>query len=114
MGFGKYILVDNVPTKCEDPLEWAKWMEAHNADRIVKRTTFSLEGEEDILVSTVFLGLDHSFTGEGPALLYETMIFGGPLDQHTWRYATRAEALIGHDEAVTAVEQVGGIPHDHR
>ena len=51
-------------------------------------------------VSTVWLGLDHNLWGEGPPLIFETMIFGtGPLADSCWRYPTRAAALAGHDQA---------------
>jgi hypothetical protein len=50
-------------------------------------------------VSTVFLGLDHSF-GHGPPLLFETMIFGGERDQYQERYSTLQDAMDGHDRAV--------------
>lgn len=76
-------------------LSWAKWMET--ADRTVKRTRLDT-GEE---VSTVFLGLDHSLTGN-PPLLHETMIFGGRFDNHQQRYATRDEAAAAHDKIVAA------------
>jgi hypothetical protein len=46
-------------------------------------------------VSTVWLGLDHQF-GDGPPLIFETMVFGGPLDDETVRYSTLAEAEAGH------------------
>jgi len=54
-------------------------------------------------VSTVWLGLDHSF-GSGPPLIFETMVF--PCDEKgnvtDWgdvdseRYSTEDEALSGH------------------
>ena len=47
-------------------------------------------------VSTVFLGLDHGY-GDGPPILYETMVFGGTLDGEQDRYATREQALAGHE-----------------
>jgi len=50
-------------------------------------------------VSTVFLGLDHGW-GDGPPILFETMIFGGPHDQRQWRYSTIEEAREGHKAAV--------------
>lgn len=52
-------------------------------------------------VSTVWLGIDHSFTPDGPPLIFETMVFGGPMDMYTRRYSTQAQALAGHDETVT-------------
>ena len=35
-------------------------------------------------VSTIWLGLDHQW-GEGPPLIFETMVFGGPYDEHVAR-----------------------------
>ncbi len=54
----------------------------------------------DVHVSTVFLGLDHNHTGKGPPLLFETMVFGGPLHDEQWRYCTWEEAEAGHKAAV--------------
>jgi hypothetical protein len=52
-------------------------------------------------VSTVWLGLDHSYSG-GPPLIYETMVFPPKsyLDLFCDRYALRAEAEQGHAAAV--------------
>lgn len=47
-------------------------------------------------VSTVFLGLDHNFGGDGPPILFETMVFGGPLTDEMERYVTWDEAAAGH------------------
>ena len=49
-----------------------------------------------VKVSTVFLGLDHNFDQHGPPLLFEAMVFGGPMHGDCARFATRAEALAGH------------------
>ncbi len=48
-----------------------------------------------ILLSTVFLGVDHSFSGE--PVLFETMIFGGRYDGFQKRYTTFDYALSGHE-----------------
>jgi len=48
-----------------------------------------------IRISTVWLGLDHSF-GQGPPLIFETMVFGDRMDEEYFRYATEAEAIEGH------------------
>lgn len=53
-------------------------------------------------VSTVFLGLDHSWSGP-PPLLFETMVFGGTLDQEQVRYSTWDEAEAGHAAMVAKV-----------
>ena len=49
-----------------------------------------------VQVSTVWLGLDHRF-GEGPPIIFETMVFGGVDDGEMERYCTEAEARAGHD-----------------
>lgn len=46
-------------------------------------------------MSTVFLGIDHAFSG-GLPVLWETIVFGGPLDGEMDRYTSRADALAGH------------------
>ena len=51
-------------------------------------------------VSTVWLGLNHQY-GDGPPLIFETMVFGGDGDSRECeRYSTEAEALAGHKAMV--------------
>lgn len=88
ISLGKYILVGKKPVKCMDVSAWGKWLET--ADRTVKKSA-----EGDVWVSTVFLGLDHSFGGKKP-ILFETMVFGGLYDQYQERYSTWKEAEAGH------------------
>lgn len=89
----KYILDGNkVPVPCNDLMEWAKWFET--ADRHVAQ-----EMVGDVRVSTVFLGINHAW-GNGAPLLFETMIFGGPHDQHQARCTFWDEAEKQHAEAV--------------
>ena len=54
-------------------------------------------------VSTVFLGIDHSF-GHGPPVLFETMVFGGPRNDEQWRYCTWDEAAAGHAAVVEGLK----------
>lgn len=61
---------------------------------VQQRVAFDRIGDVDI--STVWLGLDHNFSGEGPPLIFETMVFGGRHDQEQQRYATEQAALFGH------------------
>lgn len=69
----------------------AEWLEkAAPEQRQVRREKV---GESD--VSTVFLGLDHAF-GQGSPLIFETMVFGGPLDGRQDRYSTYEQAEAGH------------------
>jgi len=95
---GLYILVDKVPvqvTKMEDWIENFK----SNEKRIVKQDSIG-----DVFVSTIFLAIDHSFSrGEGPPILFETMIFRGIHDQYQERYSTWEEAEEGHERAIKLV-----------
>lgn len=50
----------------------------------------------DIRVSTVFLGIDHSWNDDDVPLFFETMVFGGVLDGLMHRYSTWSEAKQGH------------------
>jgi hypothetical protein len=60
-------------------------------------------------VSTVFLGINHRF-GPGKPLLFETMVFGGPLDELCWRYETWQQAGRGHKRAVRLVILLEFVP----
>jgi hypothetical protein len=77
--------------------EWARWIKKN--ERHVANETI-----DGVHISTVFLGIDHNFSENGPPLLFETMIFGGQEDQFQRRYATWAEAEAGHKEAVELVK----------
>ena len=59
----------------------------------------------DLFVSTVWLGLDHSF-GHGDPLIFETMVFNKS-GQSTWvrRYSTEPEAKQGHKEKVKEIRE---------
>jgi hypothetical protein len=96
-----YILVGKNPMPVENSLTWGKWLE--NARKTGERIVGYWE-HEDILVSTVFLGIDHNFTDEGPPILFETMILGGPDNQSMWRYATWEEAEAGHMKVCNEVK----------
>lgn len=57
---------------------------------------------DDVHVSTVFLGLDHRI-GSGPPLLFETMVFGGSLDQEQDRCTTWEQVERMHKTMVKRV-----------
>ena len=84
----KYILEGKKVVPCYDLYKWANWMK--NADRKV-----ASDKKGGIMVSTIFLGLDHNF-GQGEPLLFETMVFGGEHDEDMDRYSTWEEAEEGH------------------
>lgn len=92
-----YILVNRLPVAV-DLWTWARWLEKNHK---VRRIGDDWVGA--VRVSTVFIGLDHSF-GRGDPLVFETMVFGGPLNMAMDRYATYAEAERGHQEMLTKVK----------
>lgn len=79
-----------------DMMTWAKWLQT--ADRTVAKT---LHLEQS--VSTVFLGLNHQW-GDGPPMLFETLVFGGPLDGEMERCSTWEEAEAQHAAMVARLE----------
>lgn len=67
--------------------------------------------KEKWLLSTVWMGIDHSFGGDLP-IIFETMLFTGPSDEdesHPWNtacahYATLEGAREGHSRAAYNLE----------
>ena len=59
------------------------------------------------VLSTVFLGIDHSWDN-GPPVLFETMVFGGNHDQYQERCSTWKQAEDMHERACALVRGVSG------
>lgn len=103
---GRYILDKDgrTPIPCEDLLVWAKWFE-NSREEVkrcrVKRTegtlTLDPHSKKHLIASTVFLCLDHNYTGEGPPLLFESMLFQDGEEIFCFRYSTWDEAEEGHN-----------------
>ena len=90
-----YILDNRKAVPC-DPDTWSRML----GDLDGRRVGYDTVG--DARVSTVFLGLNHALPDDPPAL-FETMVFGGPLDEEMVRYATWEEAEAGHRAMVERV-----------
>lgn len=93
----KYILDENHKAVQEpDLLKWGKWNEKIENRRVANEIV-----NDKWRVSTVFLGIDHSF-GEGEPLLFETMVFEGDdaTDLDCARYSTWEQAVAGHAHMV--------------
>ena len=93
-----YILKGHEAIKCSDTKKWNKWMAVNRGKRHVADETIG-----NSRISTVFLGIDHSFGGSTP-ILFETMVFGGPLDQLQDRCSTWDEAEQMHLKTVELVK----------
>ena len=87
---------------CHNILEWGRFLESD--DRIVAGA-----GNDDLFVSTVFLGIDHGFGG--PPLLFETMVFrdGHGTDDYTERYSSWKAAEAGHKRICAKVFKRAGV-----
>lgn len=94
-----HYILEGHEAKKADLMTWARWFESNRLNRHVKN-----EEINGVRVSTVFLGLDHNW-GEGRPLIFETMVFGGKLDQEQERYSTWDEAEAGHDAMVARVRE---------
>jgi hypothetical protein len=120
MSFLDYYILDDEhqPVKC-GLMRWSRWF--HNEQRS-KGIVGSTETEL-YRVSTVFLGLDHGW-GDGPPVLFETMVFDKKSSIVEWpdgtlasvhktvdeddffhRYTTWSDAEAGHKALVRRIRK---------
>ena len=92
-----YILKDKKVVEV-DKFEWMRWLKKKGDDE----SRVALDNIDDVRISTVFLGIDHSF-GRGEPLFFETMIFGGEHDQYQERCATWEQAEEMHKTALKLI-----------
>jgi hypothetical protein len=92
-----FILDGHTPVPCSVET-WSAWFEENFDNRHV-----GCSEQGDVFVSTVFLGINHNFFGNGPPILFETMVFiagdGGDCE----RYSTWDEAAEGHRKWVNMI-----------
>ncbi len=109
----KFILIGRNPVAIPDDqlIAWADWM--GTTSRLLLRTEkkprkkLARKGHlgtvrklnrlraQHVVISTIFLGLDHNWFGGNP-VLFEPMICGGEGDGEMWRYETIEQALANH------------------
>lgn len=95
-----YTLAGQRPERVADEATWLKicrtgspeWCVAHD---LIFTTR----------ISTIFLGIDMRFDGDGPPLLFETNVFGGKYTYDQIRTCTWEEAEAAHAEAVALVRK---------
>jgi hypothetical protein len=99
----KFVLnADKTVSKMEDLAEWSARFD--NDDRRIARDVMP----DGRIVSTVFLGLDHSY-GAGPPMLFETMIFPSEKNfREEWfeRCSTYAQAERQHQRGVEEAQRL--------
>jgi hypothetical protein len=93
-----YIEKDGIPVHPNSWEEYLAYMSQPEARRVAKTQV-----TPEITVSTVFLSIDHDFGRTGWPVLFETMVFGGALDQEQVRYTSRLQAEQGHEAMVERV-----------
>lgn len=100
----------------KDLMTWARWLESAGTKRQVGENIVG-----DYTVSTVFLGLDHDFSGTGIPVLWETLVFENKeteikvgtrmrpirktldVGDTFRRYTSKEDALKGHEEVMAYV-----------
>lgn len=95
-----YILDGTIPVLEPDLNAWGRWNRTHS--KFIAESVFGFLWWK-VRVSTVFLGIDHSFT-EGFPVLFETMVFGGKHDGFQERSSTWSGALRTHADACALVK----------
>lgn len=93
-----YILDENNEPVPADTLVAARFLEEQGK----RRTVAYSDMPDGSLLSTVFLGLDHSMGRSDGPVLFESLWFGGPHDGHQRRYKTWTEAEEGHADMLEA------------
>jgi len=93
-----YVLNEAQKAKSCSAEEWRAWNDGFDGDlnRVVGKT--KVGGTE---VSTIFLGIDHSFNYTSESILFETLWFdsaGGTKKMD--RHSTFDDAVAGHDQMV--------------
>lgn len=68
------------------------------------------DGVELALVTTLFTVTDHGTMEGGPPVLWETAVFGGPMDHYVEHYATSEEAERRHAEIVQKIRRMMAVP----
>ena len=94
------------------PLTLEQWSQLFE---FTKYRVIASDNVNNLWVSTVWLGLDHRHFGDGPPLIFETMIFNTDdfndvveMD----RYSTLEEAVKGHAAMVEYAHEVSDGPGD--
>jgi len=101
--FKYYKLEGKMAVTCNSLMEWVEWFET--ASRKVVHDEIN-----EIMISTVFLGLDHNFSRRGDPLLFVTLVFfpNGETGRMR-RYFTWGEAEQGHKQItdLIRIEAIG-------
>jgi hypothetical protein len=86
-----------------EPISYVQWRRLFEDKRyqVVRQTEVG-----EVMVSTVWLGMDHGWGEEHGPIIFETMIFGleGDQDAEQYRYADEETALVDHEHLVQQLQ----------
>lgn len=113
--FEGWYVIDRYKNVIKKPLGWDVERFLVKGKRRHSKATFL----GSLRLSTVFLALDHRYSGEGPPILWETMLFDDknaiydedimtrifPEDLGQWRFSTKKEAMHHHNKKVKELKQ---------
>jgi hypothetical protein len=98
-----YILDENKNPVKSDLETMSQFLYTNNSNKLIKQNYIG-----DKFVSTVFLGIDHSFNifEDKTPILFETMIFNknSRCEDYCERYSTYDESLKGHQRAIDSIK----------
>ncbi len=104
-----FILRDGEVIEESDHATWARWYETtyESVRDVAKTRTIHAQ------VTTRFHPISMGLSSDAPALLFETRVSGGWMDEQGDRFATLDEAMAGHAawvDHVQSIEQENEIP----
>ena len=92
-----YFLFGHEIVPC-DAFTWGMW---HGMSNCV----ISRDEVGEVIVSTIFLGLNRESDPDSPPLVFETMVFGGSYGDYQERYTTYTQAEAGHRRIVEMISE---------
>lgn len=106
---GKYRLVGREIVPCKTLGEWVAVVEDFKQKIVIQEYIYPrfwpfFGRRKKSWVSTVFLAIDHRFMGDGPPILFESMVFDGPMAGDMNRCCTYAQAVEMHHQMCMDVE----------
>ncbi len=117
----QYILIGKTPVAISDECicQWVLWYGHHHnsirRETIPSRKPFNKGNakmlrkinhyrQQEMTISTIFLGLNYAWGNAPFPILFETMIFGGMRDGLQVRYSTIDEAINSHNNIVKKIK----------
>lgn len=89
-------------SRAGEPISFRQWSERRRDEEHLRVAVTEVG---DVMISTVWIGMRGLSHPDGPPLIFETIVFGGPLNLELDRYPTEVQAIAGHDQMVARVRE---------